>query len=334
MARRAVSNVKRAFAAAEETESRRFSRVIAVIIALENYRKPSNSDALPSVSFAHADADAIADTVREIFKDMPASDIVVEIIKDSDASLIAVRDHLSYTIRNLAEGDLFIFYYAGHGFHGSGGNRLSTYDTNRNNVTGTSLLMGDDLLVPLAKSECNQALVFVDACAEQFRDVVESRDVITNLEAEEVEQFFDSSWYLGVFLSCSPGEKSYPAAILGHGIWTYFLLEALAGRAERALTCDRWLTDAALRDYLRREVPRYITRETSIRGTHATGNCVCFKLVQDPPHTARASCSDRCSISGNPAKKSKRISGRDGDRRYPAAQWISARSSPRADAAQ
>lgn len=115
MARRAVSNVKRAFAAAEETESRRFSRVIAVIIALENYRKPSNSDALPSVSFAHADADAIADTVREIFKDMPASDIVVEIIKDSDASLIAVRDHLSYTIRNLAEGDLFIFYYAGHG---------------------------------------------------------------------------------------------------------------------------------------------------------------------------------------------------------------------------
>ncbi|MGR9281434.1 caspase family protein [Rhizobium johnstonii] len=245
----------------------RFTRIVAIIVALENYRRPSNGDALPSVAFAHADADAMCETVREIFKDMPSGDVIVETIKDADASLIAVRDQLSYTIRNLSEDDLFIFYYAGHGFHGSGGNRLSTYDTNRSNVGGTSLQMREDLLEPLAESECRQALVFVDACAEQFREVVESRDVIANLEVEEVEEFLDSGWYLGVFLSCSPGEKSYPAAKLGHGIWTHFLLEALSGQAERALTRDRWLTDGGLRDYLRQEVPRFITRETSIRGT-------------------------------------------------------------------
>lgn len=79
---------------------------------------------------------------------------------------MAMRDHLGYTIHNLDENDLFIFYYAGHGFHGAGGNRLSAYDTNRTNIAATSLHMRDELLEPLAQSDCQQALVLVDACAE------------------------------------------------------------------------------------------------------------------------------------------------------------------------
>jgi hypothetical protein len=219
------------------------------------------------VAYAHADADAFAAVIKGIYQDLPSENIVVDVIKDGDASLTALRDHLAYTIKNLADDDLFIFYYAGHGFHGAGGNRLSTYDTNRSNVGGTSLLMRDDLLEPLAESDCHQALVFVDACAEKFRGVVESRDVISNLDADEVEEFLDGGWYLGVFLSCSPGEKSYPAANLGHGVWTHFVLEAMSGRADRALTRERWLTDFGLRDYLRKEVPRFITREMQVRGT-------------------------------------------------------------------
>jgi hypothetical protein len=54
---------------------------------------------------------------------------------------------------------------------------------------------------------------------------------------------------------------------LGHGLWTHFLLEALTGKADAALTRDRWITDFGLRDYLAYEVPRYITREMSVRGT-------------------------------------------------------------------
>jgi hypothetical protein len=252
---------------ADGPASRRFSRVVAVIVALENYRKPFNGEALPSVEFAHADADGMHDAVREIFKDMPTDDVFIEVMKDDNASLTAVKDHLSWTIRNLAEDDLFILYYAGHGFHGGGGNRLSTYDTNRINIGDTSLSMRDDLLEPLSESACSQALIFVDACAEKFRDVVQSRDVISNLEVKEVEEFLDSGWYLGVFLSCSPGEKSYPSTKLGHGIWTHFLLEALGGRAEGALTRERWLTGDGLQNYLRQEVPRFITQEMSIRGT-------------------------------------------------------------------
>jgi hypothetical protein len=39
----------------------RFKRVIVVIVVLENYRKPSSDNPLPTVSYAHADVDAFAD---------------------------------------------------------------------------------------------------------------------------------------------------------------------------------------------------------------------------------------------------------------------------------
>ncbi|MFZ0423758.1 MAG: caspase family protein [Xanthobacteraceae bacterium] len=252
---------------ADSQTGARFTRVIALIVALENYRNPSCGDPLPSVDFAHADADAFVAVLNEVYSDMPAEDVIIREIKDSEASLTALRDELGFAIKGLAAGDLFIFYYAGHGFHGAGGNRLSAYDTNRTNVVGTSLLMRDDLLEPLADSDCQQALIFVDACAEKFSAVVKSRDVISNLDAQEVEDFLDSGWHCGVFLSCSPGEKSYPSSTLRHGVWTHFLLEAMSGRAPEALTQQRWLTDYGLRDYLRTEVPRYITRERQVGGT-------------------------------------------------------------------
>ena len=267
----------------------RFTRVVAVIVGLENYRKPKGGDALPSVAYAHADADAVSEAVQEIFKNLPASDVEIEVMTDSDASLVAVQDHLAYTIRNLSADDLFIFYYAGHGFHGAGGNQFSTYDTNRLNIADTTLSMRDALLEPLSQSACEQALIFIDACAEHFRDVVQSRDVIGNLDPHEVDEFLDSGWYLGAFLSCSPGEKSYPSNALGHGIWTHFLLEALAGRAPDALARDRWLTGESLQNYLRQEVPRYITREMSMRATQtpqailSASNSFRIHYVPQPP---------------------------------------------------
>jgi hypothetical protein len=273
----------------ESQSSRGFTRVTAFIVALENYRKPSSGVPLPSVDFAHADGDAFADAVKEIYSDMPAGLVSVHVFKDADASLTALRDELTYTIKNLAGDELFIFYYAGHGFHGAGGNRLSTYDTNRANIGDTSLPMRDDLLEPLADSECRQALIFVDACGEKFSTMVKSRDVISNLDAGEVEEFLDSGWYCGVFLSCSPGEKSYPAIKLGHGVWTHYLLEAISGRADRALTRDRWLTDFGLRDYLRIEVPRFITREMQVRGTQTPqavlsgSNSFRIRHIPEPP---------------------------------------------------
>lgn len=234
-------------------------RVSVFVVGLENYRK----NELPKVDYAHADVDGFSEALGKIF---PPEVLDVHVLKDSDASLTAVRDELAYKIKNLEEDELFIFYYAGHGFYGEGENRLSVYDTSPTNICDTTLSLRADLLMRLDESDCQRALIFVDACAANFANVIKSRDVISNLDPAQVEHFLDDNWYCGVFLSCSPREKSYPAMPLGHGIWTYFLLEALEGRAPGALR-DQWLTDTSLRDYLRREVPQYITHKMTIKGT-------------------------------------------------------------------
>ncbi len=240
-----------------------FSRLVALVIGVENYRAPARGQRIPSVDYAHADADAFAAALREIYGDVEAD---IELLEDSEATLTVLKETLRYKIKTLSAEDLFVLYYAGHGLHGEGGNRLATWDTNPHNIGGTTLLLSEVVLEPLGKSLCQRSLIFVDACAAGFRDLTGARDVIADLDIEEVNEFLDTGRYCGVFFSCSPGEKSYPSRKLGHGIWTAFLLKALRG-AKGALERDRWLTDASLRDWLKREVSRYITRETSISGT-------------------------------------------------------------------
>ena len=264
-------------------------RVCAIIVGLERFRPNTGGNSLGEVGFAHADADAFAETLRDIYKDLEESDLHIEVVKNSAASLVALKETLSYEFFRLSEEDLFVFYYAGHGFHGASGNRLSAYDTSPYNIFDTTLDLQEDLLAPLSRSACKRALLFVDACAANARKVVGSRDVVNDLDLSEVAAFLDASWYCGVFLSCSPGEKSYPSSKLGHGVWTGHLLQALSGKVEGALTRERWLTDVGLRDWLRIEVPRFITREMSIRGTQtpqaivSSSNTFRIRYVASPP---------------------------------------------------
>jgi len=60
---------------------------------------------------------------------------------DDEATLATLENELPYTIGGLQEGDLFVFYYAGHGFYGEGGNRLTAYDSNAVNLEGTTWLL-------------------------------------------------------------------------------------------------------------------------------------------------------------------------------------------------
>ena len=267
-----------------------FTAMHAIVVGIENYRKGSRSNSLSKVQFAHSDADAFAQALRKIYNCFGENDLRIEVIKDSDASLVALTDTLSYAIRNLSEEDLFVFYYAGHGFHGCGGNRLSAYDTNPFNAFDTSLDLNECLLQPLSQSLCRRSLLFVDACASNLRELVDDREIVNDLHLEEVREFLDSGWYCGVFLSCSPGEKSYPAPKLAHGVWTGHLLQALNGEVRESLTQDRWLTDVSLRDWLRQSVPRYITREMSIDGSQTPQAIVSasntFRILFVPPSPA------------------------------------------------
>ncbi|MFM0042160.1 caspase family protein [Paraburkholderia sediminicola] len=236
--------------------------VRALVVGIEEYQS-REKDTLTKVDYAREDAKAFLEALQAIYGER----LDFELIVDNNATQSTIKYRLLNFIQSLEADDLFVFYYAGHGFHGEGGNRITAWDTHPFHIEETTLLLREVLLDPLQRSTCRRALAFVDACASGFKPTVQSRTVITDFSKEELREYLAATEYFAMYLSCSPGQKSYPSDRLQHGIWTYFLLRALRGEAEEAIGSDRYLTDQSLKDYLRTAVKQYLTGETRRSGT-------------------------------------------------------------------
>lgn len=75
---------------------------------------------------------------------------------DQDASLTTLRKSLAKTIKTLTANDLFVFYYAGHGFQIAGENWLTAWDSDPDELATTSLQLAADILTPLKASACKR----------------------------------------------------------------------------------------------------------------------------------------------------------------------------------
>lgn len=229
----------------------------AVIIAVERYQFN-----ISNVNYAVNDAKAFYNWLKT---DLLVPDENITMWLNHDATANALREEMRYSIRNLPEASRFIFYYAGHGFFATGSNRITTWDTHPTNLEDTTISLKDILLDPLLESQCNQSLIFIDACAASLKEQIISRDLLSDMNNREFIEFARGSHYQAIFASCSPGQKSYPSNAFQHGVWTYYLLQALRGEAVEAIYRDRYITDTSLQNYLRQVVPDFIRSKTEHR---------------------------------------------------------------------
>ena len=58
---------------------------------------------------------------------------------------------------------------------------------------------------------------------------------------EEFKDFFKDSEYHIAFASCQIDQYSYSSNILKHGIWSYYIIEALKGESPDALEKKRFI---------------------------------------------------------------------------------------------
>lgn len=237
------------------------SKKMAIIVAIENYRRGPST--IPNVRYAKADAIRFKDMLIKHFGYL--EDEIIMLL-DQDAVKAALENDIPYYIKQLSPDYQFIFYYAGHGFYQDGHNKLTCWDSHPFNLSETCVSIKEILLDPLQASGCAQSLIFLDCCSSILKDHLTTRDVIADLDDDEFEDFIQPTNYHAVFMSCSPGEKSYSNDNLKHGIWTWHLTEALSGNADAAVVRDVFITDASLKNYLSYAVPRFITKETDIRG--------------------------------------------------------------------
>jgi hypothetical protein len=233
------------------------SKKFAIIIAIESYRK-----GLSNVKYAGADAAKFKEVLITQFGFLEGE---IEVLLNEYAVKAALENDVPYWIRQLSPDHQFIFYYVGHGFYKNGNNMLTCWDTSLYNVEGTSVSISDVILEPLKISGCRRSLIFLDTCAVELKDLLDSRDLVSDMSASKLEEFTSLSEYNAVFMSCSPGEKSYSCDILKQGIWTHHLTEALAGKTEDAIVKDILITANSLQAYLSDAVPKYVAK-TKIGG--------------------------------------------------------------------
>lgn len=236
----------------------KFKRTCAIIISIENYTERSDNQ-VSKVKYANKDASNFKQVLIDV---MNVSEDDIFIFQDEKA----LKSNLEYELKSLfhylTEDDRLIFYYVGHGFHDGTKNYLSTYDMHIFNIAGTAIPLQNILLDPLKKSKCNNALIFIDACAKSFINENE-RALISDINDEELLVLTEEFPNYSTFLSCQPGQSSYSSDVLQNGIWTSHLIEALNGSINEVIKGDKYITDRSLSDYLSSRVATYVKKELS-----------------------------------------------------------------------
>ncbi|KJR44198.1 hypothetical protein UF75_5419 [Desulfosporosinus sp. I2] len=230
----------------------KINKTIAIIIAIENYA-PRQENQISNVKYAFNDALKFKEM---LIKSMNVDENDIHMITNDKALKSTLEYDFNSLFYSLTEEDRLVFYYVGHGFHNGITNYLSTYDMHQCNIAETAVSLRKILLDPLRKSKCKNALIFIDACAQSFRDENE-RSQITDINDEELKLLTNEFPYYATFLSCQPGQSSYSSDILNNGIWTHHLVKAISGDVSEVLRSNKYITDRLLKDYLSSSVSIY-----------------------------------------------------------------------------
>lgn len=233
-----------------------YKKTIAIIIALENYAYREENQ-VPKVKYATNDAMKFKEV---LINSMGVDENDIHMYLDAQAYKSTLEYDLKGLFYSLSEEDRLVFYYVGHGFHNGNTNFLSTYDMHPVHVSETAVSLRKILIDPLLASSCKSALIFIDACAQSFKDENERRQ-ITNINDDEILILTNEFPHFATFLSCQPGQSSYSSDVLNNGIWTHHLVKAINGDVSEVLLNNKYITDKLLRDYLSSSVSKYTKEE-------------------------------------------------------------------------
>lgn len=194
--------------------------IYALIIGNQNYRFASD------VPYAIHDARVFADYCKKVLG-VPAGNI--HIAEDATKQMI-MEEELEDWVKSISdrEDKHLIVYYAGHGVPDvKNKNKAYILPTD---VRGTNPKRGialDDFYAQLGNLEFKQTSVFLDAC---FSGVNRSNEGVTEglraveIDAEDAEL---GGGALVVFSAAQGNETAQGYPEQGHGLFTYYLLDAL-----------------------------------------------------------------------------------------------------------
>lgn len=206
---------------------RRQSTLYVLAIGIDDYENPEYH-----LSYARADAEAVADSLRAGGLKAFQRPAVVEVLLDLHATRDSIEARLLRLARVMKPEDTFVLYYAGHGKETTIGAGTSFYlvpadvrDMVDPEALATKGISSARLLELLRNVPARQKLVIIDACqsggvASAYSWQDPARTAFAQLAVGA------GTWILA---ASRPQEFAAESATLGHGVFTYALLKALGG---------------------------------------------------------------------------------------------------------
>ena len=224
-----------------------------VVVGINEYKNRKYN-----LNYANADAEAFKSAIAAGMKEITSKENI-HFVSNANADKAGILKAIKTVQSEANPQDVFVFYYAGHGVMSEGiGNVKKDFYLVPHDVT--QLYGADDALAQkgisasemkeLASSIAAQKQLFIlDAC--QSAGAIETIAMRGAAEEKAIAQLARST---GTHWLTASGSEQYATefAQLGHGVFTYALLEGLKGKADSG---DKRVTINELKAYLETQVP-------------------------------------------------------------------------------
>lgn len=233
-------------------------------IGINTYQNPKYS-----LNYGRPDAQAFADAVEQRGRGVFLR-IEKQLLFDAQATRGAIEAALTRVIAQAKPQDAFVFYYAGHGVMSEGDETTpSDFYLIPHDITqlygNDALLVSKGISAKLLKEWCRKIqaqkqMIVLDAC--QSGGAVETFALRGAAEEKAILQLARSAGVV-VLASTETAQFATEFGKLGHGVFTYALLQGLSGDAD-GTPRDGKVTVKELEAYLNDTVPE-LTKQ--YRGT-------------------------------------------------------------------
>jgi hypothetical protein len=233
----------------------------AVVVGVGRY----DHAGVPPLRYATADAEAVARTLVDRAGFKKDNVLLLTDRTERKPSLRNLRYALgTFLARSARKDDTVVIYFAGHGapeadLRGAEADGLAKYlipsDADPDDLYASALPM-EEIKIIFERIEAERVVVFLDTCysgAAGGRTFASKRTRAVAVDDGFLERLARAKGR-AIVTASRPGEVSLELPELGHGIFTYYLVEGLKGAAD--LDRDGIVSLQELYQYLDREVTR------------------------------------------------------------------------------
>lgn len=174
---------------------------------------------------------ACVDDVTAIHGALAGRYQAARLLTDATPEQLPTRANILAELSNVAqaasEEDLLLFYFSGHGMAQDGESYLLARDTRLAALKHTAVAMRDVREI-MEQSPAHAKVIVLDAC-HSGASIGKAEPIMT---PEFIQRVFAEAEGMAVLASCKQGQQSWEWREQQRSVFTYYLLEALSGKAD------------------------------------------------------------------------------------------------------